>query len=699
MTSMELGCWNILETNWAEIESVEKHWPEGLGLHVRFNSPLYNSYPYFFAPAFPAVPEESLRRFSLAGMLFSQSLFLFDRFIDEGAGADSAKLAGRILGWQFEAYGQLRRIFPTDELFWHRFRSYIADFTRACLDERRATAGVIPWREFSEERVIDITVAKTGISRTVVAGLASLAADETETDALIRSINTYNVALQYLDDMIDWRKDLRIGTPSLLLIRLLDERPNISGGLTPEEVDRLGREIHYGGHARYMLENVMDCVDDALALVAHLPLDWWGEQLGQLRHRAELTLEDLDMLVQRNLHRVRESQPFVYQPPEPRGRWQRLAWDALAYLVAQSRRGFGEAKHIMRFNRGEGFRCDRDFQSGDVFQRAIIADALCDADEALGGDLHALIRAEGDYLIDRRRREGVGGWSYFPDLLSLCPDADDLAQVIQVLVRSGRTSEAVTLCEKALRVVFEDCLHEDGSFETWIIPAHDRSELEDHQLAAAEGFWGTGSDVEVVANVLYALSIYAPHRFKKEIDRALDFIERKQNSDGSWDSTWYHGPFYGTYVCLRTLRALRPNSPAIWRAVRFLREGQQPDGSWGVPGDEKQRDPLSTALALLGLAVVQTSRLANPDDAKRAERALAFIESSRDERSVWTPSIFIRMDIKSPRGGPPKVYSYGSRTITCAYVMKAAVAWHSLLEPTVIDNARLPSSNREVVLA
>ena len=360
---------------------------------------------------------------------------------------------------------------------------------------------------------------------------------------------------------------------------------------------------------------------------------------------------------------VQRDATFAALPP-PRTEWQRLAWRGLDFIVKEWSAEFRDAGHSMVFPHFLGFTGDHERHYGDVFQRAIIADALCDADDALGGALRPPIRREVTYLVGRRLTRGVGGWSYFPTLPELPPDADDLGQVIQVLVRSGCASLADEHAAAALRVLFGDCTLADGSFETWIIPARDRSAEQQRQLDAAREKWGTGPDAEVMANLLYALTLYDAPRFAVECRQGAEYIERVQQRDGSWTCRWYFGPYYGTYACARSLRALRSGAASLTRAADFIRRAQNPDGSWSQPSS-KSGDALSTALALLGLAAAMPASDVESEDMTRATRARAWLEENGDGDG-WPSCVFIR---------PSKLHSYGSRPITTAYVMKAALAW------------------------
>ena len=359
---------------------------------------------------------------------------------------------------------------------------------------------------------------------------------------------------------------------------------------------------------------------------------------------------------------------FAALPP-PRTEWQRLAWRGLEFLLGEWPSEFRDAGHSMVFPHFLGFTGAQERHHGDVFQRAIIADALCDADELLDGALHPAVRREVTYLVGRRLTLGVGGWSYFPTLPELPPDADDLGQVIQVLVRSGCAPLVDEHATAPLGVLFRDCMHADGSFETWIIPAHDRTAEQQRQLDAAHEKWGTGPDAEVMANLLYALMLYDAPRFAVECRRGADYIERCQQQDGSWTCRWYFGPYYGTYACSRFIRAIHPRAASLARAADFIRSTQNRDGSWSQPSSSAG-DALSTALALLALAAAQSADGIESEDTTRATRARDWLEQN-DEGDGWPSCSFIR---------PSKLHSYGSRTITTAYVMKAALAWECVSE-------------------
>lgn len=243
--------------------------------------------------------------------------------------------------------------------------------------------------------------------------------------------------------------------------------------------------------------------------------------------------------------------------------------------------------------------------------------------------------------------------------------------MIQLFYHTGRQSAIPQYCEQALSTLLTDNLHRDGSFETWIIPERQRTPKQERHFAYTRTIWGNGPDVDVMANLLYALTLYDPTRFAEIIRRGTAYIEEHQQADGSWLSTWYHGPYYGTFVCTRLLAREKPDSPCLARARTFLLQHQLLDGGWAMDGS--QGDPLSTALALLSLST--SGQLQEHHTCPSIEKALRYLQHSYDTtEQSWPRCEFIhgRLSEKVTEVLP---YSYGSRTITTAFVLKAAMAW------------------------
>ena len=322
---------------------------------------------------------------------------------------------------------------------------------------------------------------------------------------------------------------------------------------------------------------------------------------------------------------------------------------------------FGEARDLIQYPERLGLGPPETCYFGDVFQRGLIAESLGEADGVLGGQLHPVLQSEVQYILEQRIDSVTGGWRYYGNLPELPPDADSLAQVMRVLLGTGHRDAVVAHCESPLGVLLDQNRHPDGSFETWIIPGRDRTVLEQRHAELVPAAGKNGPDCDVMANMMVSLRAYDPVRFAEVIARAADYLKAQQLEDGTWPTRWYFGPSYGMYICLRALEAERGAADTVARTAGFLRRSQRDNGGWGTGAVS---EPLTTALALLGLAAAQRMT-GDGTDRERAERALAFLRSEREADRGWAAQKFINVGRKQ----------YGSQTVTTAFVLRAALAW------------------------
>ena len=337
---------------------------------------------------------------------------------------------------------------------------------------------------------------------------------------------------------------------------------------------------------------------------------------------------------------------------------------ALAHVLSGADDSFSEAAHTIAFPRAQGFLADRDEQRCDVFARAIIACALHRAQDVLGVRLDELLSRERDYLLGARRTDGIGGWSYAPALAELPPDADDVAQVMLALLAADEREAIEVHAIPAASALLRDGALPNGGYRTWIVPRAPTTDAQRLQATWIREAWGDTFDAEVTANFLYALGAYNVERFADAIVSGANAVASAQEPDGSWKSSWYHGPFYGTYMCLRLIAGIAPQHPSVASGTKFLLASQRQDGSWGVG---TRGDTLSTALALLGLHASRSHGVR-----AAVARGIAALDTAGDDYGLVP---FIRMDLGRATGVPTATLTYASTTITAAFVLEAACAF------------------------
>lgn len=118
--------------------------------------------------------------------------------------------------------------------------------------------------------------------------------------------------------------------------------------------------------------------------------------------------------------------------------------------------------------------------------------------------------------------------------------------------------------------------------------------------------------VDVTARALTLLGELDRPQDRPFIDRALTFLRNQQEDDGSWFGRWGTNYVYGTWSALTALAALGEDMDQDWiqRAVTFLKGTQRRDGSWGEDNGSYWDPPrgrsdvatsFQTAWAMLGL--------------------------------------------------------------------------------------------------
>ena len=130
------------------------------------------------------------------------------------------------------------------------------------------------------------------------------------------------------------------------------------------------------------------------------------------------------------------------------------------------------------------------------------------------------------------------------------------------------------------------------------------------------------------------------------LDKALAYLLRTQEEDGSWYGRWGINYVYGTWSVLCALNAARvgPSSPEIRKAVQWLLSIQNSDGGWGEGGDSYKLDyrgyepaastASQTAWALLGLMA------AGEVDHPSVIKGIVYLLQNQEDDGFWAEPYF-----------------------------------------------------------
>ncbi len=151
------------------------------------------------------------------------------------------------------------------------------------------------------------------------------------------------------------------------------------------------------------------------------------------------------------------------------------------------------------------------------------------------------------------------------------------------------------------------------------------------------------STADITGRVLEALAQWDATCGDPAVDRAVQFLRRTQEEDGSWAGRWGVNHIYGTWQSIVGLvRVGVPvNDPALQKAANWLMACQQPSGGWGESprsyDDPSWRGqgpvtPSQTAWAVMGLVACGLHR--HP----AVHRGVRFlVQQQRDDGSWYEP--------------------------------------------------------------
>ncbi|MEV3921966.1 squalene--hopene cyclase [Actinomadura coerulea] len=281
-----------------------------------------------------------------------------------------------------------------------------------------------------------------------------------------------------------------------------------------------------------------------------------------------------------------------------------------------------------------------------VWDTALAVNALADAGLPAGHPalerasewlIREEVRGPGDWSV---RRPGLppGGWAFEFDN-DCYPDTDDTAEVVLALGRAGHPM-AEPAIERGVRWM-AGMASRDGGFGAFDadntralcrrLPFCDFGEVIDPPSA------------DVTAHVVEAMS----HRGMADsqvVKRAVVWLLKAQEPDGSWFGRWGANHVYGTGSVVPALIAagVRPGKPAIREAVAWLERHQRDDGGWGEDL-RSYRDrtwighgastPSQTAWALLAL-------LAAGEHGPAVERGIRWLVEHQRPDGTWDEDHF-----------------------------------------------------------
>jgi squalene-hopene/tetraprenyl-beta-curcumene cyclase len=281
-------------------------------------------------------------------------------------------------------------------------------------------------------------------------------------------------------------------------------------------------------------------------------------------------------------------------------------------------------------------------------------------------------RCRGDWASTVRAEPG--GWC-FEYANEFYPDVDDTAMVMMALagqVEPLATSAAVLPAELQLvdqttrtspnearrHVALVDALAAaSGRAMNWVSALQNRDggwgafdRDNDHEFLCHVPFADHNAMIDpstpdLTGRVLEMLGQFGRRVGDRAVDRAVAYMRRSQQADGSWFGRWGVNYIYGTWQALAGLAAvgLKPHDEAIVRGANWLLAHQQPSGGWGESPDSYAHPHLrgqgsttasQTAWAVMGLLAAGHGRTA------AVARGIEYLVSRQRDDGTWHETEF-----------------------------------------------------------
>jgi squalene-hopene/tetraprenyl-beta-curcumene cyclase len=341
-------------------------------------------------------------------------------------------------------------------------------------------------------------------------------------------------------------------------------------------------------------------------------------------------------------------------------------------------------------------------RSHPAAQRAV--EWLLDRESRRRGDWSKTVRAE------------PGGWC-FEYANEFYPDVDDTVMVMMALAgqleplaaSAGTPLEELQLVDQTTRASAGDARRHvalldslaaaTGRALNWVLALQNRDggwgafdRDNDHEFLCHVPFADHNAMIDpstpdLTGRVLEMLGQLGRRVGDPAVDRAVAYMRRSQQVDGSWFGRWGVNYIYGTWQAIVGLAAvgLKPDDPAMARGTNWLLAHQQPSGGWGESPDSyaqphlRGQGPITasqTAWALLGLIAAGHARSA------AVARGIAYLVSKQRDDGVWQETEFTGT-------GFPQVFYLRYHYYPIYFPLLALAQWVAALdEEPVPDVAR-----------
>jgi squalene-hopene/tetraprenyl-beta-curcumene cyclase len=326
--------------------------------------------------------------------------------------------------------------------------------------------------------------------------------------------------------------------------------------------------------------------------------------------------------------------------------------------------------------------------------------------KAIAWLLNRQISRPGDWA--EKVKVDPGGWC-FEYANAFYPDVDDTVMTLMALhAHLSDGPETSSSLPPALHLISESDDCDDAVFTMeQIVQAIHRGEQWILAMQNDDGGWGAfdrnnnreflchipfadhnamidPSTPDMTGRVLEALGKLGRRLGDAAVDRAVNYVRRTQQADGSWFGRWGVNYIYGTWQTITGLTAVGVPSedPAVAAGANWLLTHQQACGGWGESPDSYehphlggQGDPTAsqTAWAVMGLIAAGLQRH------QAVTRAIRYLTVMQNDDGTWD-------ELEYTGTGFPQVYYLRYHYYPIYFPLLALSQWALKVHPKQTDN-------------
>lgn len=508
---------------------------------------------------YPAVEKPKVEKLNVAAYAYFKFLLAFDSFIDAESKTDKKQTLQNIL-FGFEEFEDgirlLTELYPTENQFWETFNELKKGYFKAIITEKNLSNDK---PTINEQLFQQIAIGKSSMCHNSVYALQYLANDKTHEAELISCVNHIHIAFQYLDDIDDFKSDIRENqwTYPQSLLRDYFKENNIQCG--NETIAH--KYLFLSKIAQNATMKAIEHYEVALSIAKTLNLTELSDYIEKQISSCRFYLSEVEFLFVKTRIIATKSRVLVSNNTLPNA-----IKNALDYVETNQNED-GSWSDFMT-SAGTGKAWITGYVGSQLAKHFPKASSLQKTKKLLSENVESLL-------------------SYND---SIFQDGDSTTFILSL-------TQQLNLPNQEIRTNWFNYLHSSGGWQTYIHekPLRERLELPDDISVAA---WLAPQTCVSAAAATILQEVDKP-----TFDKTAAYLAANINSSGYWESYWWTSPVYATAYTIIALADIPEHEGICKNACNWLKTQQQPDGSWLNPPTAKP-NAFYTALALNALLVV-----------------------------------------------------------------------------------------------